>query len=671
MTASQLKLLQEQGVGGKGFPAIALIASCLFTTIVVGSLAFFIFTTFTSFNRTAVEVTEMRHLRAEVLRLDEVLTMSANMAAATGNLAWAERYYNVEPQLTNVINGLNMLAEKYEFSAGSHSTEKANLKLIDIELSALNAVENGNLKRASELLFGAEYENLKQRYLQGMAATLSGIEALTENLNEKGNKAVINLTVFGISGLVLIALSWLGFAQAHKRWMLEVNSQQRALHHSNRQLAEASSIDPITGIANRRLLISTIDETVEATPQNVCAVIYIDIDNFKRITDALGQNAANDVMKLIADRLYALTPVNCSLGSLGGDHFALFCEHYGRIEATSLAEHLLDEVRQPVYYQEQMLNLTASLGIVLIPTHADNGEDALHRAEIATRRAKQEGRDCIRLYHRDTTITSVRQLAIETRLRSAIEQGSLAVHYQPIVRLQDNHLIGAEALLRWQDEELGNVGPAEFVPIAESLNLTSDLASLVFNTAWQDARETFQNMGTGEHPFKLAINCSAQQLTDKRFLTLLLEGKEQEGLSHVEFELELTERLLVQSSPEVHKNVESLIAAGYKLSLDDFGTGYSALNYLQRYPFNTVKIDRSFVKSLPKNAADSALCKAIIGIAKALDMTTVAEGVEQEEQVQHLNQLGAETAQGFYYARPLPVVAFREWQRDFIRTNAV
>ncbi|MDD9892552.1 MAG: bifunctional diguanylate cyclase/phosphodiesterase [Gammaproteobacteria bacterium] len=611
----------------------------------------------------------MRHLRSEVLRLDEVLTMSASMAATTGNLYWSERYYDTEPKLSNVLNGLNLLADKYELAAGSHSTEEANVRLIEIELAALNAVHEGDLEKATELLFGNEYDALKKRYLQGMASTLDAIELLTEDLNEKGNNAIINLSVFGISGLILIALSWFGFAQAHKRWMLEVNSRQRELRHSNLQLAEASSTDPITGVANRRLIIGTIDEALTAAPKNDCAVINIDIDNFKRITDALGQNAANDVMKLLADRLYALTPPNCSLGSLGGDHFALFCEHYGRSEAIALAEHLLHEVRQPVYYLDHTLNLTASLGIVLIPTHADNGEDALHRAEVATRRAKQEGRDCIRLYHRDTTISSVRQLAIETRLRSAIEQGSLSVHYQPIVCLKENHLVGAEALLRWQDEELGNVGPAEFVPIAESLNLTSDLASLVFNTAWKDARETFQKMGTDEHPFKLAINCSAQQLTDKRFLSLLLEGNKHESLNHVEFELELTERLLVQSSPEVHQNIERLIAAGYKLSLDDFGTGYSALNYLQRYPFNTVKIDRSFVKNLPSNTADSALCKAIIGMAKALDMTTVAEGLEQEEQIEHLYQLGAEMAQGFYYARPLPVLAFREWQRDFVDTN--
>lgn len=669
MTASQLKLLQEQGFTGKNFPALALLLSSLFTTVVVGSLAFFIFTTFTSFNRTAFEVSEMRHLRSEVLRLDEVLTMSASMAATTGNLYWSERYYDTEPKLSNVLNGLNLLADKYELAAGSHSTEEANVRLIEIELAALNAVHEGDLEKATELLFGNEYDALKKRYLQGMASTLDAIELLTEDLNEKGNNAIINLSVFGISGLILIALSWFGFAQAHKRWMLEVNSRQRELRHSNLQLAEASSTDPITGVANRRLIIGTIDEALTAAPKNDCAVINIDIDNFKRITDALGQNAANDVMKLLADRLYALTPPNCSLGSLGGDHFALFCEHYGRSEAIALAEHLLHEVRQPVYYLDHTLNLTASLGIVLIPTHADNGEDALHRAEVATRRAKQEGRDCIRLYHRDTTISSVRQLAIETRLRSAIEQGSLSVHYQPIVCLKENHLVGAEALLRWQDEELGNVGPAEFVPIAESLNLTSDLASLVFNTAWKDARETFQKMGTDEHPFKLAINCSAQQLTDKRFLSLLLEGNKHESLNHVEFELELTERLLVQSSPEVHQNIERLIAAGYKLSLDDFGTGYSALNYLQRYPFNTVKIDRSFVKNLPSNTADSALCKAIIGMAKALDMTTVAEGLEQEEQIEHLYQLGAEMAQGFYYARPLPVLAFREWQRDFVDTN--
>lgn len=365
----------------------------------------------------------------------------------------------------------------------------------------------------------------------------------------------------------------------------------------------------------------------------------------------------------VVHRLQEVLPEGAVLARLGGDEFAICQLAAGQQEVVDCMRALREALQPSFETGGQSVKVTVSAGVALLPQDAHDAVEALRCAESAAYAAKADGRDCFRFFRAELNASSKRQLSVESRLRRAIERHALMVHYQPLLRLSDGQVVGAEALLRWQDDELGAVSPGEFIPLAEALGLIGDLARLVFRTACDDAVAWAPQLRAAglDQPLRVALNCSGQQFQDAEFIDMLLSCGTRCGADGACFELEVTERVVMHSDPDLVSTLHRLVDAGYRLSLDDFGTGYSALSYLKQYPFDTVKIDRSFIADVLDDPADQALCKAIIAMAGALGMHTVAEGLETEAQVRRMGELGADVGQGFFYAAAMPADAFIDW----------
>ena len=438
------------------------------------------------------------------------------------------------------------------------------------------------------------------------------------------------------------------------------------LREAKKQLNEERYSDMLTRLPNRVAMLKHIQAWLHVSSRSPesAALLHIDVDHFKRINDGLGEQAADSILHSVARRLYKNNASNRYLARNSGDEFLLFLREADLNHSIEIAEELLEQVREPYLINNRSISITASIGILPLPCGVDDAQELLRQAESAAYLAKSSGRNTYRVYHSELNEESARRLLMENRLRTAIEHETLDVHYQPIIDLATSTVVGAEALIRWTDDELGTITPNEFIPLAEELQLTGELAMLVFERTCTDF-DTLNHFDNKD--FSIAINCSAQQLEDEQFIITLLVNNEIKGISNRHFEFEITERVLMADSPVLATNLDRLVAAGYRLSIDDFGTGYSALSYLKKYPFHTVKIDRSFVMDLEYDNASSALCQAVVGMADALDMTTVAEGIENEAQEKLLTEMGAELGQGFYYSPALPPEDFSEWLKAYPR----
>lgn len=440
------------------------------------------------------------------------------------------------------------------------------------------------------------------------------------------------------------------------------------LRETKKQLNQERYSDALTMLPNRTAMIGHINAWLHVNKRGLAehaALLHLDIDHFKRINDGLGEQAADSILHTVARRLYRNNSVNSFLARNSGDEFLIFLRNTDIDRAIEVAEHLLEQLREPYSVDGRPISITASIGILPLPCEAQDSLELLRHAESAAYLAKASGRNTYRIFHADLHEESARRLLMESHLRAAIEHETLEVHYQPILDLSSSKVVGSEALIRWHDDELGTVTPNEFIPLAEELQLTSELAMLVFESACNDLPTL--NLLSDDN-FSIAINCSAQQLEDEAFIVMLLVNKEIRGIPNHHFEFEITERVLMTDSPVLSKNLDRLVAAGFRLSIDDFGTGYSALSYLKKYPFHTVKIDRSFVVDMEDDAASTALCQAVVGMANALEMQTVAEGIENKAQETLLKNMGATLAQGFYYSPALPAETFNEWYARYLQS---
>jgi diguanylate cyclase (GGDEF)-like protein/PAS domain S-box-containing protein len=429
---------------------------------------------------------------------------------------------------------------------------------------------------------------------------------------------------------------------------------------AEQQVLRLARYDGLTGLPNRNMFVDELERTLARAHRHGerFALFFIDLDRFKNINDSLGHGAGDQLLKVMATRLRDLLRESDLVARLGGDEFVVLLD--GTVGATALAHvarKALAAIGEPVAIDARSYQVTGSIGISLYP---DDGADAatlLKNADAAMYLAKDRGKNNYQFYTAQLAAQSAQQFALEADLRASLQRDELQLHYQPKVRMGDGSLVGMEALLRWQHPQRGLLAPGAFIALAEDSGLIVPIGQWVLAAAcrqvraWRDA---------GLQVPRCAINLSARQFVNDTLVDEVRDALAAHALEPDALEVEITESVLMSDPQRANRTLQGLHALGVHIAIDDFGTGYSSLAYLKRFPAQTVKIDRSFVKGLPQDRDDAAITQAVIAMAHSLGLDVVAEGVETQEQLDFLRQLGCDQAQGYFIGRPMPAAQLQQ-----------
>jgi diguanylate cyclase (GGDEF)-like protein/PAS domain S-box-containing protein len=416
--------------------------------------------------------------------------------------------------------------------------------------------------------------------------------------------------------------------------------------------------DSLTDLPNRVLMNDRLVEAIELSCryQRKLAVLFVDLDRFKRINDSLGHVVGDRLLQSVASRLFTCVRSSDTVSRQGGDEFViLLWEERRPLDASITAEKILQALRAPHFIDHHELHVTASIGIVTFPEDGTDAETLMNNADFAMYHAKENGRDNFQFFKPEMNALAVERRELEGSLRHAIERGELSLNYQPKIDLVTGAITGMEALIRWRLPQRGLVRPGQFIAVAEECGLIVPIGRWVLREA---CRQTRAWQLAGLPPTSIAINISALELRDPGFASNVRDVLAETRLEPHFLELELTETVLMEDSRSVADVLRELKEIGVLLALDDFGTGYSSLSYLKRFPIDALKIDQSFVRALTTDADDAGIVTAVIGMGKSLHMRVVAEGVETRQQLEFLQQHNCPVGQGFYFSRPVPAAEF-------------
>ena len=431
------------------------------------------------------------------------------------------------------------------------------------------------------------------------------------------------------------------------------------------ELAFLADFDVVTELPNRQYFNRRVEQAIANADSTAdqCAVLLMDLDNFKDINDSYGHGVGDKLLLEISQRLHRSCAPKYTVARLGGDEFGVLVQSVESLnQLTDLAEQLLVQLKQPVTLADNsVLISSASIGISLYPDHAANHDDLIRAADAAMYKVKHSGRNHIAFYSDELTTQARQRVQLEARLRQALSANTLQCYFQPQLDIQTGELVGAEVLLRWFDEELGAISPAVFVPLAESCGLIHALGHWVLQ---QSCHQYMQWLIQGGKPFRLAVNVSAQQFSKENLFDELKQVLKKTGMKPEHLELEVTESALMIDEIRVVEVMNKIRALGVSLAIDDFGTGYSSLSYLKKLPLDVLKIDRRFIEHIPQANDDKQIASAIIALAHNLNFKVLAEGVETAEQLAFLQQHGCDYYQGYYFSKPLPADQFWALTQD-------
>jgi diguanylate cyclase (GGDEF)-like protein/PAS domain S-box-containing protein len=430
----------------------------------------------------------------------------------------------------------------------------------------------------------------------------------------------------------------------------DVTERRRA----ERQIAHLAHYDALTDLPNRVLFREQIERELQRTREGKqLAVLYIDIDEFKSVNDSLGHPVGDELLKAIASRLRRCVRDTDFVARLGGDEFAVVQTGISEpSDVMELVRRIYDTIREPYECLGHLVTTDASIGIALAPHDGTDLDQLLKSADLAMYGAKADGRRTYRFFEAAMDARVKARRTLELDMRQAMVDGGFEIHYQPVVNLRSNEVVGCEALLRWRHPVRGMISPAEFIPIAEETGLICEIGDWVLATACAEVMNWPANI-------RLAVNVSPVQFRSHAFSLKVANVLATTGLSASRLELEITEAVLIRDDDAALTLLQHLRNLGVRIALDDFGTGYSSLSYLRRFPFDKIKIDRCFVDGITDGDGASAIVQAVINIANAQNMTTTAEGIETEPQREMLRDLGCTEMQGFLFSRPLPVEQIR------------
>jgi diguanylate cyclase (GGDEF)-like protein len=419
--------------------------------------------------------------------------------------------------------------------------------------------------------------------------------------------------------------------------------------------------DTLTNLPNRLLFADRLEHSIDraARHRESMALLLVDMDDFKLVNDSFGHDAGDKLIKAVGDLLSRSLRRADTVARLGGDEFAVIVEGIDGVEdAISIADNLSTILEHNVRLEDQETFTGASIGIAIYPDDGDDSRTLLKNADTALFRAKEKGRHCFQFYKPEMSVNAMERLELENSMRKALDEDQFVVHYQPTIDIHKNEIVGVEALLRWEHPDKGIIKPNDFVPLAEDCGLIVPIGEKLIRTAarqvkvWKD--EGFENQN-------VSINIAPRQFRDMDIVALFKEVIHENDLDGSYFTVEVVEAALLDSESEIESVLKTLSGMGITIALDDFGTGFASLAYLKDFPVDIVKIDRMFVEGTPDSRENTAIVEAIAGVTRGLRLRLLAEGIENERQLQMLKGLGCQLGQGYYWSKALPADQYEQF----------
>ncbi len=538
-------------------------------------------------------------------------------------------------------------------------SEQRYRSLIDHNLDAVFSIDlKGKIldvNPAAQLLTGYTVKQLKSKKISGLICE-SDLPTFNEVLSDTkmGNaKESLDCRFMHRKG---------NFLTVHLKTIpIVIHSEIKGMYIIIRDLSEQAKStelikymafhDQLTGLRNRRALLDQLDSLVKNVKKQRAefALLFLDIDRFKYLNDTLGHLVGDQILKQVAHRLIDIQKENCTVYRQGGDEFIIVLEKTGRNGAGEFAQKVLCRFNESFYFNSQEYYITPSIGISLFPNDGKDAETLIKYADEALYSVKEKGKAHYQFYRSDMQSTGVNVITLEAHLRKAIERNELELYYQPQINLVTNEISSFEALLRWNNSELGFISPAEFIPLAEDTGLIIPIGNWVIDRACFQIKEWTKKTGK---PIRIAINISPKQFMQLDLVRVIKNSIEKHSIDPSLLEIEITEGAM-QDTKETIPILKRLKDLGIKISVDDFGTGYSSLSYLKQFPIDVLKIDQSFIRDIKYSGKDAAIITTIIHLGNSLGMEVIAEGVEEQSQVDFLTNADCEKAQGYFFARPL------------------
>lgn len=487
---------------------------------------------------------------------------------------------------------------------------------------------------------------------------LSSIERIRDRL--------ILASVLGL--MLLISGLYYLYVKSYKRFIDNLNKQLKEdiasktieLEEQNKKLNHIAYHDVLTQLPNRLLFLDRLEQSLKLAKRHSTHVslLFLDLDRFKEINDTYGHEAGDRLLQETTKRLQQCVREYDTIARLGGDEFTIIIEGSENKKIVDIIQDIIDKIKDPVFVNGNTLHTTFSIGISSYPEDGDTSDILLRNADTAMYKAKERGRNTYEFYNATMTQQAFKRVALETDLRQAIEDGDFQAYYQPKANSLTGKVTGMEALVRWNHKTLGMIPPDEFIPLAEEIGLIAKIDNWMMEETMKTAL-AWQKEGL--YIGKLSLNVSMKQLEDKNFVSHIKEIILRTAFNPEFLELEITESQIMKNPKSTIDILNSIRSLGITISIDDFGTGYSSLSYLKRLPINKLKIDKSFIQDIPQNEDDKVIVKAIIVLAQSLKLNIIAEGVETVEQKDFLIGVGCPNIQGYYYSKPLPADAYRDF----------
>ena len=579
-----------------------------------------------------------RTVRASTRRIDEIGSLGASVNAMLDNISESERALRIANEKLGAVINASPVA----------------IVSIDPQLNIVtwNRAAEGMFGYSSDDIEGMSYRVLvpedQMEALDAAIARVASGEILQNVESRRHHKDGSIVDVSTSAAPVYESDLFAGMVVAIE----DITEKRKTAAH----ITHLATHDTLTGLPNRDSFHERLQDALERADQRGrhLAVFRVCVGGIDGIEQELGSSAADALLRAVADRLRDRIEREMKVARIGGGEFAILKEAQDYDEIRAFARQTVKDVEAIFVIGGQEVSVGGCIGIAVGPDDGDDADILLKRASVALNRAKLDGPSSRRFFEAGMDAQFQSRRTLEKDLRHALENGELEVHYQPFFNLQDRRATGCEALLRWRHPELGMISPSLFIPIAEETNLIVPIGNWVLATACADAM-------TWPGKLKVAVNLSTVQFRSVKLLQSVLSALANSGLPASRLELEVTESLLMQDDTDSLTMLRDLRELGVRIAMDDFGTGYSSLSYIQRFPFDKIKIDQSFIRDLPDSAECMAIVRAVVGLSDSLKLTTTAEGIETEEQLQTLREAGCTEGQGYLISRPLPIAEIRNF----------
>lgn len=581
----------------------------------------------------------------DILLADEQLTLSANLAVETGDPKWISRYQQNLPLIQVAIAKAEELAPIEVANKFRLETGIANDHLIRLEKLAFSKLADGNTEAAIKIINGADYEYQKQLLSDGTTRFLvTTVDSLSDEVKSIGDRAqllewLVALFCFGLSFLV-----WRHISNS-------IIDSEKKLSAAQRKIHETAMHDSLTSLPNRAALKEVVSRALSRAKRNdtKVALMVIDLDHFKLINDRFGHLVGDEVLKVVSDRLTDCMRNEEVIARFGGDEFVAVLEYEKDDNSIQqVTERMIKSLSNPLSVVNRELHLGISIGFAIYPDNATSYLELVRKADVALYQTKLNGRGAVTSFNSEMDEIAENKLRIEQGLRDALLKGQIEPYYQPLIDINTGKLCSLEILARWIHPEHGMIAPDKFIPIAESSGLIQGITEALLGRACREILAC-------DCSIPISINLSPEQFLDNAIPDLILYILASNRFPASRLEIELTENALVADIDAANKIITRYKQLGIRVALDDFGTGYSSLGYLSELKVDKIKIDRSFISTMHDSIKSHTIINAIVSLGHSLDLPVVAEGIETEEDLNVLKEMGCNIAQGYLFSKPVPV----------------